>query len=514
VIPILGSAAMRTADREAVRAGTPSELLMENAAAALTSRIRDEFPDWTRVAVLCGPGNNGGDGLAAARLLACAGVAPVIFTLREPSAYSGDAAVNAGRARSLGLALHALSGASGLAHFRRALSECDGVLDALFGTGLTRGLEGTAARAVAAMNACGKPIVAADVPSGLAADRGQPPGPAARASITVAFAAPKPCHVLAPASGFCGRVVVADIGIARPILTRRAARLWLAEADDVAALLPARPRDSHKADFGRLAVIAGSRGKAGAAILAARGALRGGAGLVTVFAAESLTDLVTAALPEAMTFGLPETRGCLDERAAPALLRALRTFDAAVVGPGLSTSPGLVRLLQALLAGSRIPLVLDADALNAFAGNPRALAPHRGPVVLTPHPGEAGRLLGIPPGKIQADRLGAARAIARRSRAICVLKGSHTLIAAPDGQTIVNPTGSPLLSTAGSGDVLAGLIGALLAGGLAPRDAAMAGVWLHGAAADALAPRFGDAGLLAHEVADSIPAARLALRRP
>ena len=514
MIAVLGSRAMRAADAEAIRGGTPSAVLMENAAEALVRALERAFPDWKRVVVVCGPGNNGGDGLAAARLLTSAGVAASVFTLRDPGDYRGDAAANAARAGRVGLSLRALSDPAGFARLAGALRECDGIVDALFGTGLARALTGNARRAVGALNASGKPIVAADLPSGLSADRGAALGPAVRATLTVAFAAPKPCHVLPPASGFCGAVFVADIGIPRAALDKRADRVWLTEAEDVRELLPPRPLDTHKSDFGSLAVVAGSRGKTGAAILAARGALRGGAGLVTVLCAGSLAPLVVASLPEAMTSSLPESAGALSADGAPAAVRALRGFDAAVVGPGLSTSAETVRFLETIVAGTRLPLVADADALNAFAGRPRFFARHRGPVVLTPHPGEAGRLLGRSTADVQADRLGAARSLARRSGAVCVLKGARTLIAAPSGEVVVNPTGTPLLATAGTGDVLAGLLGALIAGGLPAFDAAVAGVWLHGAAAEELTGRFGDSGMLAHEAADAIPEARRRLREP
>jgi NAD(P)H-hydrate epimerase len=288
--------------------------------------------------------------------------------------------------------------------------------------------------------------------------------------------------------------------------------MWLTERSDVRTILAPRPLESHKADFGRLAIVAGSRGKAGAAILAARGALRGGAGLVTVFCPESLEGLVVGALPEAMTSALPEASGGLAERGAPDLLRALAGFDAAVVGPGLGTAPGTVRFLEALLLAARLPVVADADALNAFAGRLSSFAKRQGPTVLTPHPGEAARLLSVSTSAVQSDRRGSARLLARRGRAVAILKGAHTLVAAPTGELAVNPTGTPLLATAGSGDVLAGLVGALLAGGLDPRRAAVAGTWLHGAAADALGPSLGDAGLLAHEAADAVPGVRAALR--
>jgi NAD(P)H-hydrate epimerase len=503
---------MRAADAETIRAGTVSAELMEDAAAGLCAALGRAYPDWRRVAVVCGPGKNGGDGLAAARMLAGRGLGVALFTLADPARYAGDPATNLARARAAGLRPVSLAGRGGFAALEQALRDADGAVDALFGTGLSRPLSGVARRVVRALNGAGRPIVSADVPSGASSDGGAVPGVAVRASLTVAFGAPKLCHVLPPASGLCGRLVVADIGISRATLERRARRLWLTEQSDVRTLLPPRPLESHKADFGRLAIVAGSRGKAGAAILAARGALRGGAGLVTVFCAESLEQAVVGALPEAMTFGLPESGGALAERGAAELLRALAGFDAAVVGPGLGTSSGTVRFLEEFLSKSRLPVVADADALNAFAGRAGFFARRRGPTLLTPHPGEAARLLSSSTARVQADRLGSARALARRAHVVAVLKGAHTLVAAPGGQIAVNPTGTPLLATAGSGDVLAGLVGALLAGGLEPRAAAVAGAWLHGAAAEALAARLGDAGLLAHEAADAVPGVRAALQ--
>ena len=510
---MLPASAMRSADASTIRSGVPSSILMENAGAALVSALRGRYPEWKRVVVVCGPGNNGGDGLVAARLLAYAGVAVTVFTLAPPDAYLGDPAENLGRARAAGISPEALGDAAARRRLARALARADGVVDALFGTGLTRPLSGEASRVVAALNASGRAIVAADVPSGISSDAGEIRGPAVRAALTIAFGAPKPCHILPPASEACGRLVVADIGIPRARLDARSARLWLAETSDVAERLPPRPLESHKADFGRLAVIAGSRGKGGAAILAARGALRAGAGLVTIFCPESLASLSVSALPEAMTEPLPEERGSIAEAAAPAVHRALRSFDAAIVGPGLGTSAGTVAFLERLLAGTRLPLVLDADALNAFAGRPSRLRrPGPARTVLTPHPGEAGRLLGRPSRRIQADRLGAAIQLARTTGSIVLLKGARTLVAEPGGRVVANPTGTPLLAAAGSGDVLAGILGAFLAGGLAPKEAAMCAAWLHGAAAEALEPRLGDAGLLSHEIADAVPGVRRRLR--
>ena len=408
MIPILGSRAMRAADAEAIRGGTPSDELMENAASALVRVLRRELPDG-RVAVVCGPGQNGGDGLAAARLLALDGYRVSLFTLVGPDAYRGDAARNAERAAAVGLVPTALTRAAGFRELGRSLGECDWAIDALFGTGLSRPLAGAARRAVAALNASGRPVLAADLPSGLFADRGEAPALSSvvRATRTVAFGAPKLCHLLPPATDACGEVEIADIGIPRSVLERHASRVGRArgrglawtEESDVRELLPRRRVEAYKGDAGRLAVVAGSRGKAGAALLAARGALRAGAGLVTVFCVASLADTIWTALPEAMTHALPEEDGALSSAAARELSRALAKFDSVVAGPGLSTGPGAVAALEAVL-DARVPLVADADALNAFAGRPSRFARRRSPTVLTPHPGEGlGRLLGARRGR-------------------------------------------------------------------------------------------------------------------
>lgn len=503
---------MRGADRAAIRSGVPAVTLMENAARGIADAISLHFPDWRRIVVVCGPGNNGGDGLAAARLLARRGHAVRVFTLGDSDSYRGAALVNAKRARDAGFALESLAKERGIGAFSKAAGESDGVIDALFGTGLDRPLRGLAARVVSAINAAGRPVVSADVPSGLSSDSAAVREPSIVARLTVAFAAAKVCHAFPPARRRCGTLVVHDIGISKEMLAPSSHRLFLGTAAGVSKLLPARDRAGHKGDFGRVAVVAGSRGKPGAAVLAARGALRGGAGSVTVFCPASVEEVVVSALPEAMTEALPEKSGALAAEAGAELARRLGAFDVAVVGPGIGTSGGTVAALRDLVVGIRIPLVLDADGLNAFAGDLRRLALCRAPTLLTPHPGEAARLLASSTGAVQADRLKAVRSLARRSRCAVLLKGEATLAAAPDGRVVVNPTGTPLLATAGSGDVLAGLIGALIAGRLEIADAAMAGAWLHGAAGETLAQRLGDAGLLAHEVADAVPAVRQALR--
>ncbi len=514
MIPVLDARQMRAADAAAIRSGTPALTLMENAASALAEETIAAFPAARRIVVACGPGNNGGDGLACARILAESGIDIDLYCLIDPSSYGGDPAVNLERAEAAGLEARSLASRSGsaLRRFEQDLGRADAVVDALFGTGLSRGLTGRAARAVEAIRASGKPVVAADLPSGLSADSGEIPGVALQAVLTVAFAAPKYCHFLPPARGLCGRIVVRDIGISRRSLERRGSRTRFAEPADVARLLPPRRTDSNKGDFGKLAVVAGSRGKAGAAVLAARGALRAGAGLVTILCPGSIETVAVSSLPEAMTRALPDRDGAFASEAAARVARALEGFDAAVVGPGISTAESVLEFVRAVL-GTALPLVCDADALNVFAGKAGAFSRRRAPTILTPHPGEAGRLLGVTAADVQKDRLGSARRLARTARAVVVLKGEGTLVATPAGRVTVNLTGTPLLSTGGSGDVLAGAIGALLASGLAAEDAAIAAVFLHGAAAEKLAEKLGDAGLLTSELADALPEARLAVRR-
>jgi hydroxyethylthiazole kinase-like uncharacterized protein yjeF len=504
VIPVLNSRQMQAADRAAIASGMPSIELMENAAAALVDELCVAYREARRVAVVCGPGNNGGDGLAAARRLTAEGCSVSVFTLRAPEQYRGDAAENLARARKAGVSVSSVEGR--LRHLARDLVSHDVVLDALFGTGLTRPLEADAARAVAAINASGKPVVAADLPSGLSADSGELLGACVNADVTVAFAAAKRCHVLDPARSRCGRVVVEDIGIPRRILERQKASLRMTEPSDVAAALPRRRPDAHKGDAGRLAIVAGSRGKTGAAVLSARGALRAGAGLVTVFCPASLELVIVSALAEAMTRGLPQDEGVVSKEAAKQAANALDDFDAAAVGPGLGSGEGVVAVLARVLS-SKLPLVCDADALNAAAGHPEIFR-RRPPTVLTPHPGEAARLLRTTTRRIQSDRLAAVQKLARAARAVVILKGAGSLIATPAGRVTFNPTGTPLMATAGSGDVLTGTVGAFLAAGLEPETAAIAAAYLHGAAGERLAERLGEAGLLASELADALPEVR------
>jgi NAD(P)H-hydrate epimerase len=330
------------------------------------------------------------------------------------------------------------------------------------------------------------------------------PGATVRADWTAAIAALKWPHVLEPARGFCGEIAVIDIGIPDDILESPRHRVNFMTRDPIARLFPRRPEGSHKGSFGHVAVVAGSRGKAGAALLAAEGALRAGAGLVTIACPDSLEPRFTSRLPEAMTLPLPEKEGRVSASATEPVLELFARCDAAVVGPGLGTGETVRKLLLRIAGASALPILFDADALNAFPGDPERFRRTRGATILTPHPGEAARLLGTTTARIQSSRVEAARAIARRSRAVVLLKGSGTLIADPSGNVWFNPTGCPAMATGGSGDLLSGIGAAFLASGLEPVDAAVAAAYIHGLAGESAASGT-DRGILVSEMACQVP---------
>lgn len=508
MISVLDDEGMREADRVTIQElGLPGLVLMEQAAAAVTDVVLERVAGAGRVVVVCGPGNNGGDGLACARQLLCRGVEVEAVVLVEETALRGDAGVQLDLARRFGLQPVLLPG-DDLGALEEALGRADVVVDALFGTGLDRPLEGRWSEVVRHLNASAKPAVAVDVPSGLSGGSGGVPGEAVEAAVTVTFAAPKLPHVLPPACWRCGRVAVAEIGIPPWVLDARAA-MGLVELADVAGWLPGRALDAHKGRFGHLLVVAGRLGRAGAAALAARAAVTAGAGLVTVATAEKAVGPVQALVPEAMVDPLPD--GPDGAARGDGLEDSLARATAVAVGPGMGTGERQGKMLDWLLGRFGGPMVLDADALTLLAGKVEVLRGRSAPTVLTPHPGELGRLLGWPTERVTADRRAAARELAERSGAVVLAKGARSLVVGGGGLDLANPTGSPGLATGGSGDVLTGLVGSLLAQGLGAREAAAAGAWLHGRAAE-LAGETHPGAVPASELARHLPAAEAEAR--
>ena len=508
MIPVLDRSGMREADRITIEElGVPGLALMELAASAVTEVVAERLSAAGPVAIVCGAGNNGADGLAVARQLRARGVTVEVWLTSAEKSMRGDAARQLELARSFAVPIRAVRAAAAGA-LDASLAGADLVVDAIFGTGLDRALEGDVVEVVRAINRCGRPVVAVDLPSGLDGSSGGVAGEAVDAAVTVTFAAPKVAHVLPPACFRCGEVAVADIGIPRWAIEARSVH-GLIEEVDVAGWLPRRPVDAHKGHFGHLLIVAGRVGRAGAASLAARAAVRSGAGLVTVATAAGAVTPIQAQVPEAMVDPLPE--GHDGEVTGEGLVALLGKATALAVGPGMGLGEGPRLLLATVLESWPGPLLLDADALTLLAGRLGSLAGRSATTVLTPHPGELARLLGWETERVVADRLAAARAAAAESGACVLAKGPRTIVVEAVGPGLVNPTGGPGLASGGSGDVLAGTIAALLAQGVPGREAAAAGAWLHGRAAELAAASYPGA-VPAGALAEYLPAAEAELR--
>jgi hydroxyethylthiazole kinase-like uncharacterized protein yjeF len=500
-IRVVTSEQMRELDRVTSQEfSVPTAVLMENAGRAVARQARRLIRSDQRASVVCGPGNNGGDGLVAARHLANSGIGVEVLLLSEN--LKGDAGVNLAAFRKLGGVVRHFAPERALA-FERA----DLVIDAIFGIGLTRPPEGAALAAIEAIRvarALGARVLAVDVPSGLDADTGRPPGSCVTADVTVTFGYLKRGLVLEPGASFAGEVKLADISIPRVAEARlKGPPVFLLREDGVRSMLPGRGADSHKGNFGHVLVVAGSPGKTGAAAMTCAAALRGGAGLVTVAARAGDAAAVQTYMPEIMAAPLPG-EGALRMADLPAILSAARGKTVLAVGPGLFRGDETGRLLGQLLAELRLPAVLDADALNALADEPARLKAAAAPVIITPHPGEMARLARLSTAEVQADRIGVARRFSDEHRVTVVLKGARTVIADVSGAVAVNPTGNPGMATGGSGDVLAGLCAALVAQGLTPGSAACSAVFVHGLAGDRMSARRGQMGLVATDLLEGI----------
>ena len=506
VWPLLSSEQMRCLDRHTIETlGVPGELLMESAGRVVVTEVLSELAAGRSVWVVCGAGNNGGDGLVVARHLHLLGVPVSIVWVGDPERLRGDPAANWKRAQAVGVPV---------AQARWRPHPGDVLVDAIFGTGLDRPVTGPAANAIRKLSAS-RPacrVVAVDLPSGLNADSGQPMGCAVEADVTVTIALPKLGLALEPGRSHAGRIVVGRIGIAdeAPQLGRTA-ELWTRRA--AATRLPGRPADGHKGSFGHVLIVAGSEGKTGAAALSAEGAARAGAGLVTVACPESTNAVLEVKCTEAMTAPVPETaaHGFAADAEKP-ILDLAEGRDAVAAGPGIGRGDETLGLMRSLAAKIQRPMVLDADGLLAFVDAAAVLKARAAPTILTPHPGEAAALLGSSPAEVNRDRPAAARRLAEETGAVVVLKGAATVTAEPGGSCVVNASGGPILATGGTGDVLTGVIGGLLAQGASAFDAGALGAFLHGWAADRLAGRLGNTGVLAGDLAAEIPAALSSLR--
>jgi NAD(P)H-hydrate epimerase len=506
---------MREADRRTIEdVGIPAIVLMENAGRQVVSTLQSTFESLSemRVAVLCGRGNNGGDGFVVARTLLEQSVDVGVYLVGRGTDVKGDARTNLEALRNLGVDVVELADASAWELHGTDVLGSDVIVDALYGTGLHAPLSGLDESIVADLNASSQPVVAIDLPSGLMADSPDVPGPAVHATVTVTLGAPKVPLVLPPAETFVGNLVIADIGIPQAIISQvEGSWLEILTRQSMRPLITPRAQDSHKGEYGRVLVIAGSRGKTGAAYLAAMAALRSGAGLVTIAAPSSCVPTIAALGAEFMTEPLDETaEGTL---AFEALERVLDFgADIIAVGPGLGRIPSTAAFVHGLVERAGVPLVIDADALNAFAGDADRLTGRDGvDLIITPHPGEMARLVGLSIEDVQKHRLDLSRDFASRHRIHVVLKGHRTIIATPEGKAFINLTGNAGMATAGSGDVLTGMIAAWAGQLLDAEAACKLAVYLHGLAGDLAEADEGEVAMIAGDLIDRLGDAVLEL---
>jgi NAD(P)H-hydrate epimerase len=499
---------IKNIDRRAIREfGIPGPVLMENAASALMAEMEAFFDGLSgmRVAIICGKGNNGGDGLALARRLNIRGV-PVRVALLAPFRdVAGEAKVNLSVLQKMNIELVPNASAPLL---KEMLAWSDIVVDALLGVGLSSPLKGRYADAVELINSSGRPVAAVDIPTGIHADTGAVMGAAVRADLTVTMALLKRGLVLQPGAGHAGVVRVADIGIPSECVEKEKINLTLLDRGYAWGILGRRKPDAHKGDFGHVMVVAGSPGKAGAAVMSARGALRAGAGLVSVATPNTLVPIIQQQVFEAMCIPAGESiDGTLGIGAEHELLKAAGKMTACAIGPGLSTHSETVMTVRNLIQALSIPVVIDADGLNCLVGSLDLLKRAKAPVVMTPHPGEMARLAGISTKEVQEDRITVASDFAARYKVTVVLKGAGTVVASPDGRVFINATGNPGMATGGTGDVLTGIIGSLLAQGHPAVQAACLGVYVHGLAGDLASQDKGEPGMIAGDLIEKIPEA-------
>jgi len=500
---------MAEMDRTAIEVvGIPGVVLMENAGRGATEVMWRYFPDLggKRVAVLAGGGNNGGDGFVIARHLWQQRVAATVYLLKKGKSYRGDAKVNLDIIEKLGVQVEEYTDIKSLAGLKRKLAKADLLVDAILGTGLNAPVRGFYREVIELVNQLERPVLAVDLPSGLSATSGVPLGACIQATVTATFGLPKVGQLVTPGCVYVGHLEVVDIGLPRSVTeAAEPPRLWL-EASDLAPLLRSRSFASHKGSFGHVLIVGCSVGKTGAGAMAGLGAARAGAGLVTLAVPTSLHGLMEVKLTEVMTEPLAETA---DQRvgtaALPRLHALLKGKQALALGPGLAVDEETVEVVLDLVEHCPCPIVLDADGINALVDRLDALKSARAPVILTPHPGEMGRLVKRSAEEVQNERLSLVQFFSEQYGVTLVLKGARTIIGGAKGRLAINSSGNPGLASGGTGDVLTGLIAGFLAQGLSPFDAACAGVYCHGKAADRIARRYGDRGMLATDLLLEIP---------
>ncbi|PIE33854.1 bifunctional ADP-dependent NAD(P)H-hydrate dehydratase/NAD(P)H-hydrate epimerase [candidate division KSB3 bacterium] len=498
---------IRELDRKAIEElGIPGVVLMENAGIQVVQTMQKRYPDLKKrkVLIVCGKGNNGGDGFVVARHLYNRGVEVRVTLLAEKQQLNGDAKLNFEIADKMNIPIIEITSNEQLPAFRNLLPQADILVDAILGTGLKDAVKGFYKHTIESINKANTPIIAVDIPSGLSADTGAVLGSCIHADATVTFIIPKRAHSLYPAADYVGDLEVVDIGIPKKLVDTSGIEIHVLEPGNMKKSFHDRSPNTHKGTYGHVLVIAGSPGKAGAALMTGRSALRTGSGLVTLAIPKNLHVHLEIPTLEVMTASLPETvKGTVSIDAYDEIMALAKDKRVLALGPGLSTHPSTVELVYRLIRTVEMPMVIDADGINAIALNPAILLEAKAPIVLTPHPGEMARL--VPNTSIQNNRIPVAQETARKYNIYLALKGARTLIASPDGHVYINPTGNPGMATAGSGDVLTGIIAGLISQNIIPLEAAKTGVFLHGFAGDMVAEEKGEFGTIAGDILEAIP---------
>ncbi len=496
---------MREIDRAATEKGAvPSIILMENAAIACVNELKKDFDiEKKSVAVFCGKGNNGGDGLAIARHLYNSGVDVSIF-LVNGSEFQGDAAINFDIVKNMNIHIDAITDTEGLDYIIRSF---DIVIDAILGTGITGTVRGMAYDVIKAINENAKYILSVDVPSGINSDSGEICGVCVNADKTVTFAGYKIGMLMYPAADFVGETVVDGISIPQHIIDDENLQINVTDAEFVRSLIKPRSSNSHKGDYGKLLIIAGSEGMSGAAYMSAQAALASGAGLITLACCRSVNTALEAKTSEVMTLPLDDKDGHISRTAISKLSAQLDRADAVLIGPGLGRSSDVAEVVRYVLKNSRVPVIVDADAINAVSEDTAILSECACDLIFTPHAAEMARLTKLDISYIQSNRIEVSREFAEENGAVLLLKGSHTVVTAPSLTQYINITGNAGMATGGSGDVLAGIVSALTARGIECTAATAAAAYIHGTAGDIAAEKYGMESMNATNILDCLPEA-------
>ena len=481
----------------------PGIILMEQAGMMVTEEIMKEIQRQAckHVMVICGLGNNGGDGFVTARHLIQRGISVKVRIIGDIARLTGDAKSNYDILKKLKSDLKTMLDLQDIQKLTDELSHSGIVVDAICGTGLTKEMEGLWKELIQAINQSSKYILSIDIPSGVCASTGNILGTAVRAHKTVVLQLPKVGNINFPGADYCGEMIVKDIGIPKEAIDKNNLNISLISKEMVKNILPRRKSDTHKGDYGKAYIVAGSTGMTGAAMLTCQAVFRSGAGLLKVAIPQSLNNIMETRLIEAITVPLPELKkGVVGISDIEKIIKTMKESSVIAVGPGSGQTRELEEVLRNIFEEATIPMVLDADALNSLAHKLDMLKLLKSTAVLTPHIGEMARLINIPVEAIQRNKIQIAMEFAQKWKVILILKGARTLVASPDGRVFINTTGNPGMATAGSGDVLTGIVTGFLAQGIQPLDAAMAAVYIHGAAGDRAATRIGEYGLMAGDI--------------